>query len=273
MMDGWIKISRTIVYHWLWADAERLKWWFDLLFMAAWEDKKVMHDSHLFTLQRGQIIASVSFLADRWGKSHPTVIRFLKMLEDEGMVYRQTLYRQTPIITICNYDRYQVKEEGQVDTQIDTIVDSQVDPIVYTIKEQKEINNINQSKIDMSDSASGTPTKQSSVQIDYEKLVNYFNAETNGVFGFVRLPLSEHRKTLIRARLREHGKHSFVEVIVKAMASDFLKGQNGAGWKMTFDWLIKPTNYEKVLTGNYDKHAEVSQQQGRDMIGTNFISD
>ena len=135
---GWIKISREITEHWLWSDAERLKWWLDLLFMANWDDRKVMHDTHLFTLKRGQMIASVSFLAERWNKSNPTIIKFLKLLEDEDMICRQTLYRQTPIITICNYDKYQERS----DTQVDTIVNTQVDTIVDTIKEYKEDNNI-----------------------------------------------------------------------------------------------------------------------------------
>lgn len=143
-MVGWLKISREITNHWLWQDAERLKWWFDLLFLANWEDRQVMHDSHLFTLKRGQIIASINYLSERWGKSNPTIIKFLKLLEVEGMVYRQTLYRQTPIITICNYDKYQVLDAPQVDRQVDTQVYTQVDRQVYTNKEIKEINIYNQ---------------------------------------------------------------------------------------------------------------------------------
>lgn len=34
-MSGWIKISRKINEHWLWEDANKLKWWIDLLLMAA----------------------------------------------------------------------------------------------------------------------------------------------------------------------------------------------------------------------------------------------
>lgn len=120
MQGGWIKINREIVNHWLWSDAERLKWWLDLLFMAQWDDKKVLHDSHLFTLKRGQIIASVAFLCERWGKSKMTVLKFLQMLEGEEMIKREILYRQTPIITICNYDKYQERLDIQIDTQIDT---------------------------------------------------------------------------------------------------------------------------------------------------------
>ena len=131
---GWIKISREITEHWIFQDAERLKWWLDLLFMANWDDRKVMHDTHLFTLKRGQMIASVSFLAERWDKSNPTIIKFLKLLEDEDMICRQTLYRQTPIITICNFELYQ----HRVQTTVQTIVQT----IVHTNKEYKEDNNI-----------------------------------------------------------------------------------------------------------------------------------
>ena len=104
---SWIKIHRSVMEHWLWQDAERLKWWLDLLFMAAWEDKQTLHDSHLFTLKRGQIIASANNLAKRWKRSKHTIINYLRMLEDEEMITREVLHRQTPIITICNYDSYQ----------------------------------------------------------------------------------------------------------------------------------------------------------------------
>lgn len=126
-MAGWIKISREIANHWLWQDAERLKWWLDLLFLAAWEDKQVLHDSHLFVLRRGQIIASISFLSERWGKSHPTIIKFLRLLEGEDMIKRSTIYRQTSILTICNYEKYQCNDDSTLNTQIDSIVDRQND--------------------------------------------------------------------------------------------------------------------------------------------------
>lgn len=130
---GWIKISREITEHWIFQDAERLKWWLDLLFMANWDDRKVMHDTHLFVLKRGQIIASVAFLCERWKKSNKTVIKYLQMLESEEMIKREVVHRQTPIITICNYELYQDNVQTQVHTQVQTIV--------QTNKEYKEDNN------------------------------------------------------------------------------------------------------------------------------------
>lgn len=137
-MNGWIKLPRSIINHWLWQDAERFKWWCDLLMLAAWEDKKTMHDAHLFVLAKGQMIASVSFLAERWGKSAPTIIKYLKLLEDEGMIKRSVLYRQTSIITICKYESYTEQENTTLYTQVDSQVNSIVDGIVYTNKENKE---------------------------------------------------------------------------------------------------------------------------------------
>ena len=146
-MAGWIKISREIANHWLWQDAERLKWWLDLLFLAAWEDKQVLHDSHLFVLRRGQIIASISFLSERWGKSHPTIIKFLRFLEGEDMIKRSTIYRQTSILTICNYEKYQCNDDSTLNTQIDSFVDRQNDEKIRG-KVDKPISEVNIIKSD-----------------------------------------------------------------------------------------------------------------------------
>jgi DNA-binding Lrp family transcriptional regulator len=146
-MAGWIKISREIANHWLWQDAERLKWWIDLLFLAAWEDKQVLHDSHLFVLRRGQIIASISFLSERWGKSRPTIIKFLRLLEGEDMIKRSTVYRQTSILTICNYEKYQCNYDSTLNTQIDSIVDRQNDEKIRG-KVDKPISEVNIIKSD-----------------------------------------------------------------------------------------------------------------------------
>lgn len=102
--------------------------------------------------------------------------------------------------------------------------------------------------------------------INYQGLIDFFNSETKGVFGYVRYPLSDKRKGMINARIKEHGKSSFAEMIRKAYASDFLRGQNKNNFKATFDWLIKPTNFEKVISGNYDNRSNTNS-------GTNPATD
>lgn len=110
-MTGWIKISRDIDKHWLWRDAERLKWWLDLLLMVSWEDdKEVLLDTNLTTVGRGQAVVSLNMLMERWEVSKPTVIKFLNLLEQEQMIRREVLGGRIPMLTIVNYDKYQLNE-------------------------------------------------------------------------------------------------------------------------------------------------------------------
>lgn len=305
-MAGWIKINRKIVEHWLWQDAERLKWWLDLLFMASWEDKKVSNDAHLFTLHRGQLIASISFLSDRWGKSNPTIIKFLKMLENEGMIKRDILYRQTPIITICKYEDYQCDDISDVDRQVyrqsskvfigkdgskvnkqkidvsnceseqfaykqenefDTLIDRQVDRQVYT---NKEYNNIYISSSLHSEDKSDSKSDEPKDKMDLSKFVIFWNSEMeryNAIIPKLRT-IQGKRKNYILARCRECGKEAVAEMVRKAAQSDFLNGKNQRGWIANFDWVILPTNFQKVLEGNYDNHSNnnqdgINQQDGK----------
>ena len=136
----YIKISRDINKHWLWSDAVKLQWWLDLLLLASWESHKVLHDSHLITLEKGQFIASIAFLSERWEKSAHTIIKFLKLLEEENMIYRETVHRQTSIITICNYASYQITDDADVHTIMHTQVHNQVHTQVHTQEERKKEN-------------------------------------------------------------------------------------------------------------------------------------
>lgn len=167
--NGWIKISRNITEHWLWDDGEKLKWWLDLLLMAQWEDKKVMYDSHLYTLQRGQMLASISFLTERWKRNRQTVIKFLKLLEEEDMITRKVMDRQTPILTICNYDKYQLRVDtqtdeqidGQADRQMDAQTDTQTDKQADTIQEYKEDKESKEENIVVVDAHTHTHARES----------------------------------------------------------------------------------------------------------------
>jgi hypothetical protein len=41
-------------------------------------------------------------------------------------------------------------------------------------------------------------------------------------------------------------------VIDNVSKSGYLNGKNDKGWKITFDWILKPVNFLKILEGNYD---------------------
>ena len=105
-MSGWIKIHREISEHWIFQDAEKFKWWIDLIIMASHEEHKTVINGSLAYLQRGQLSVSLSFLSARWSRSKEKVLNFLKLLESDQMITRKSDRKMT-VITICNYDSYQ----------------------------------------------------------------------------------------------------------------------------------------------------------------------
>ena len=130
--SGWIKIHRSTIDHWIWQDAQKFHWWIELLFMANWEQKKVVVGNTIVTVERGQMVASNSFLMEKWGVCTHTVRNFLRLLEADGMI-TQTTYPKYNVITICNYDKYQNKEIAKVDPsadlQVTTNADLNADPL------------------------------------------------------------------------------------------------------------------------------------------------
>ncbi len=113
-------------------------------------------------------------------------------------------------------------------------------------KERKE-KSIVDTNVSMSDASHPTQEK-----IDYKALISFFNEETQGVFGNVLYPISEKRKSCIRARINDFGKDGFAEMIHKASKSNFLRGDGNKGFVANFDWMIRPTNFQKIIEGNYD---------------------
>ena len=117
-MAGWIKISTDIARHWIWNDAERLKWWIDILFMASWKDNKQLVGKKLVSLRRGQLVASISFLCKRWGRSRSMVEPFLNLLYEEGMISKE-IGNNVSIITVLNYEKYQANNSTDANTHLD----------------------------------------------------------------------------------------------------------------------------------------------------------
>lgn len=73
-----------------------------------------------------------------------------------------------------------------------------------------------------------------------------------GLKKLISIKTSTNRHKLLNARIKEYGLDSISQAIDNIRKSDFLRGQNNRGWIITFDWLIRPNNFVKVLEGNYD---------------------
>ena len=96
--------------------------------------------------------------------------------------------------------------------------------------------------------------------VDAAAIKDYWNSEhdkTNSSMRRLTL-MSENRKTMLRARLRQcNGDVSLLyKAIDMSMASDFMNGNNSRGWTASFDWIFgNENNFAKTLEGYDDKPA------------------
>lgn len=111
MSGGWIKLYRKFL-DWEWfADAKMVQLFVYLLLSASIEQRKWKG----ITLERGQLATTYPELAERTNQSVRNLRTALQRLEDGQIIGRQTTNKYT-IITICNFDSYQDKEESQRQT-------------------------------------------------------------------------------------------------------------------------------------------------------------
>lgn len=109
-MSGTVNIARSIFDHELFADqplTEREAWiW--LIMEASWKPRKKRVGDYIADLARGQLAASIRFMAGAWQWAPAKVQRFLKRLQVLDMITTKTDTGVT-VITICNYDEYQAQ--------------------------------------------------------------------------------------------------------------------------------------------------------------------
>ena len=143
-MCGYVKMYRSLTEHWLADQPTKLGWWLLLILKASHKDVQVSTGSQIIDLKRGQMVASLSYLASLWKTSKTTAERFLDMLVKNGMVERCT-ERKLTIITICNYDVYQGESNRGRDDMRDDMQDDggTMMGTKQECKECKEFNNNN----------------------------------------------------------------------------------------------------------------------------------
>jgi hypothetical protein len=105
---GVFAVDRGIWDHPIFANeplTEREAWQW-LIGEASFKDRTKRIGSVVLALSRGQVGASLRFMADKWQWSEPRVRRFLKRLKNDAMIDAATDAGIT-VITICNYNKYQ----------------------------------------------------------------------------------------------------------------------------------------------------------------------
>ena len=112
LLTNFIPINRKLFEHHLWCEEReysRFEAWLYLLKEARFEDTKLLNKGKLVLIKRGQVYASIRFLATAFGWSTKKAGNFLQILEADKMISRETVKEtgQT-MISICNYDKYNI---------------------------------------------------------------------------------------------------------------------------------------------------------------------
>lgn len=123
---GWIKLYRSIRKHWLWEDAEKLKWWLDILLQANHQERKVLLGNGIIIVERGSFHTSIMKLSDRWKVDRKTVKKFLELLEKDNMISIKTSKKGTTL-KVNNYGGYQAISEGESPNKVDNGMDNTMD--------------------------------------------------------------------------------------------------------------------------------------------------
>lgn len=122
-MAGYIKLHRG------WRDNDifsgefsRADAWVWLIEEAAWKPTRARIKGQTVELDRGELTFSQRFLAEKWGWSKSRVDRFIAELRTEGMIATRSKIGATAghnagqgqsIITICNYAKYQDRQDDE----------------------------------------------------------------------------------------------------------------------------------------------------------------
>jgi hypothetical protein len=126
---GVFAIDRGIWEHPSFADepfTEREAWQW-LIGEASFKERTKRIGSIVLKLTRGQVAASLRFMADKWKWSEPRVRRFLKRLKTDAMIDAQSDAGIT-VISICNYNKYQrvsLPRDADIDAQSDAAATQQ----------------------------------------------------------------------------------------------------------------------------------------------------
>ncbi len=111
--NGWVKLHRDIMRHWIWKDAKYFQAWCCIIMEANHTDQKVLIGGQTILCKRGQSVNSLKTWASRFGKGWTVqkVRTFLNLLKNESIINTEGLLKTTRI-TVCNYDTYQSQQQA-----------------------------------------------------------------------------------------------------------------------------------------------------------------
>lgn len=164
-------------------------------------------------------------------------------------------------------DNMTEQQTAGVTEYLTEVITDEFTPISNKDKDTEEHNTLSVSP-SLCDEPLSAFSPTSATDVDFNAFQAFFNKCVTGTPIPLIKSMTNKRKGMVRARIKEHGKDTVVEVIRKAAASDFLSGGTGR-FIANFDWIFKPNNFLKISEGNYDKIIINNNRNGRQNINSN----
>lgn len=213
--------------------------WFKLLCMAG------KHNNSGVFMMNEKIAYTDEMLATIFRRPINTVRLALKVFEQYGMIEIVD-----GAITIPNWEKHQSLEKLERDKALNRKRVAAHREKQKQLALQSECNALRNDYVQNCNDTEENRKEEEKNRINYQLIADLYNEIC---ISFPRLTvLSDKRKQAIKARLNTYTVEQFREMFTKAEASSFLKGSNSNDWHANFDWLIKDSNFAKVLDGNYD---------------------
>lgn len=243
---GYIKIWRKIKNHPYWKEPRqfsKFEAWMDLVMTAAGIDFEVPYRDQLIKLKRGQMIIATRKLAERWGWSRERVHRFLANCVYKGEIRYHRRDHRFSIISIVKYATYNPPaDSGRTKNET-------TGKTTGKTTDETKINKDKRSNKIKNKEGHKEPYPYLSLKNDVIFKWNDFAREYN-LAAIIDIKSKSVRDGNLKARSSEKN-FNFDLLLDIIKNSPFLLGKTKHGFFVFFDWIIKPTNYQKIIEGNY----------------------
>lgn len=142
---GFIPLYRCIKDHWIYDNGkpfDDFKAWCDLMMSVNHEEKKININGRVQIIKPGQMWTSYKKLGETWHWSRPKVLRYIKRLKSDGMVFVDATPNGT-LLTLINWGNFNSVRNTNVTSNVTTDVTT---PITTDVTQTIMNNNVNNEK-------------------------------------------------------------------------------------------------------------------------------
>lgn len=236
-MEGWISLHRKIIDHWIWKNDKYLKGWVWFLMRANHKGNKILINSNVIELKRGEFITSINNICIATGMTHQQTRTFLSTLEKDKMINKQSNTQSTKI-TILNYDGY--NQEQQTNNKPTTNQQQTSNKPTTTDNNVYNDNNVN------------------NVKEKYEILFNK-------LFSKIEIPEDYKKVILLWLKYKSEKGQTYKETGMKTLINGILKKYSSS------DNLKKDVEYS--MSNNYSGIFESKNQSVKEKYKNDYDTD